>query len=91
MLPTVVISNVVKDRQKACSIVDWEFDCRRTAVSRSSGNQSQTVEEKQDHVGYITPGRRKSKTLFTIDELRSKSLETVFSIAICRQSGDKGQ
>ena len=29
--------------------------------------------------------------LLTIDEPGSKSLETVFSIAICRQSGDKWQ
>ena len=28
---------------------------------------------------------------FYIDERRSKTLETVFSIAICRQSGDKWQ
>ena len=35
----------------------------------------------------ITPGRQLSKTLFIIDE----SPETVFSIAICRQSGDRWQ
>ena len=40
---------------------------------------------------YSTPGRRQSKTLLTIDERGSKSPETVFSIAICRQSGDKWQ
>ena len=38
-----------------------------------------------------TPERRQSKTLLTIDERGSKTLETVFSIAICRQSGDKLQ
>ena len=38
----------------------------------------------------ITPDRRQSKTLLTIykDQI---SLETVFLIAICRQSGDKWQ
>ena len=39
----------------------------------------------------ITPDRRQSKTLSTIVEHGSKSLETVFSIAICRQYGDKWQ
>ena len=38
---------------------------------------------------YFTPDRRQSNTLFTFDERGSKSLETVFSIAICRQSGDE--
>ena len=38
----------------------------------------------------ITRGRRQSKTL-TIDERIPKSLETAFSIVICRQSGDKWQ
>ena len=38
-----------------------------------------------------TPDRRQSKTILTIDKRGSKSLETVFSIAICRQSGDKWQ
>ena len=35
--------------------------------------------------------RRQSKTLLTINERGSKSLETVFSIAICNKSGDKWQ
>ena len=39
----------------------------------------------------LTPGGRQSKTLLTIDERGSKSIETVFSIAICHQSGDKWQ
>ena len=40
--------------------------------------------------GSITiPDMRQSKTLLTIDERGSKLLETWFSIAICRQSGDK--
>ena len=34
----------------------------------------------------FVPNRRQSKTLLTIDERGSKSPETVFSIAICRQS-----
>ena len=33
---------------------------------------------------HITPGRRQSKTLLTIDERRSKIDRTLFSIAICR-------
>ena len=37
----------------------------------------------------ITPDRRQSKTLSTITD--QKSLETEFSIVICRQSGDKWQ
>ena len=32
---------------------------------------------------------RQSKTLITIDERGQKSLETLFSVAIFRQSGDK--
>ena len=40
-------------------------------------------------VMYITLGRRQSKTLLTIDEADQKSIETVFSIVICRRSGDK--
>ena len=39
----------------------------------------------------ISQDTRQSKTLLTIDEHGSKSLETVFLIAICRQSGDKWQ
>ena len=38
-----------------------------------------------------TPGRRLSKTLLTIEERGSKLDRTVFSIAICHQSGDKWQ
>ena len=40
---------------------------------------------------FTTPETRQSKTLLTIDERRSKSLETVFTIAICRKMGDKWQ
>ena len=36
-----------------------------------------------------TPDRRQSKMLITIDERGLKSIQTVFSIAICRHSGDK--
>ena len=48
------------------------------------------------HIGCVTcnvntPGRRQSKALSTIDESGSKSIETVFSIVICRQCGDKWQ
>ena len=39
----------------------------------------------------LTSGKRQSKTLLTIDERRSNLLEKVFSIAICRQLGDKWQ
>ena len=42
-----------------------------------------------NEVGWATSGRRQPKTLLTIDERGSKSLETVFLIAICRQLGDK--
>ena len=37
------------------------------------------------------PDRRESKTLLTIGDRGYKSLETVFSIVICRRSGDKWQ
>ena len=40
---------------------------------------------------YHTANRRQSKTILTIDERGSKSLETLFSIAICRHLGDKWQ
>ena len=40
-------------------------------------------------VPFSTPDRWQAKTLLTTDECDQKSLETVFSIAICRQSGDK--
>ena len=43
------------------------------------------------HTSIDTPSRRQSKTLSTIEERGSKSIETVFSIAICRQCGDKWQ
>ena len=39
----------------------------------------------------IEPRRRLSKTLLTIDTRGSNSIETVFSIAICRQLDDKWQ
>ena len=44
-------------------------------------------------MAHFTPERRQSKTLVhvAIDEHGSKSLEIVFSIAICRLSGDKWQ
>ena len=39
-----------------------------------------------------TPGRGQSKTLLTIDKHGLKiAIKTLFSIAICRQSGDKWQ
>ena len=40
---------------------------------------------------FLTPGRRQSKTLLKSMNAGQKSLETMFSIAICRRSGDKGQ
>ena len=36
-----------------------------------------------------TPKRRQSETFLKSTNADKKSLETVFSIAICRQSGDK--
>ena len=36
-----------------------------------------------------TPGRRVSKTLIPSTNVGQKSLETEFSIAICRPTGDK--
>ena len=38
-----------------------------------------------------TPGRHQSKTLILSINIDKKSLETEFSIAICRQIGDKWQ
>ena len=43
------------------------------------------------YVFIYTPGRRRSKTLLTIDERGSKISKTLLSIAICRQSCDKWQ
>ena len=40
---------------------------------------------------FITPGRRQSKTTLQSRNVDQKSLETVFSIAICRPTGDKWQ
>ena len=39
----------------------------------------------------FTPGRRQSKTLILSTNVDQKSLETEFSIAICRPTGDKWQ
>ena len=39
----------------------------------------------------ITPGRRQSKTLLLSTNVDQKSLETEFSIAICRPTGAKLQ
>ena len=39
----------------------------------------------------ITPGRRQSKTPILSRNVDQKSLETEFSIAICRHTGDKWQ
>ena len=39
----------------------------------------------------ITPGRRHSKTPTLSRNVDKKSIETVFSIAICRLTGDKWQ
>ena len=38
-----------------------------------------------------TPGRRQSKTPILSRNVDQKSLETEFSIAICRHTGDKRQ
>ena len=40
---------------------------------------------------YNTPGRRQSETLILSTNVDQKSLETEFSIAICRLIGDKWQ
>ena len=37
----------------------------------------------------LTPGRRQSKTPILSRNVDQKSIETVFSIAICRHTGDK--
>ena len=39
----------------------------------------------------FTPGRRQSKTPILSRNVDQKSIETVFSIAICRHTGDKWQ
>ena len=39
----------------------------------------------------LTPDRRQPKMLLTITDVDQKFRETVFLIAICRQSGDKWQ
>ena len=39
----------------------------------------------------FTPGRRQSKTPILSRNVDQKSMETVFSIAICHQCGDKWQ
>ena len=38
-----------------------------------------------------TPGRRQSKTPILLRNVDQKSIKTVFSIAICRPTGDKWQ
>ena len=43
--------------------------------------------EASDH----TQGRRQSKTSILLRNVDQKSIETVFSIAICRPTGDKWQ
>ena len=50
-----------------------------------------TGENTNSAILISTLERRQSKPLSTFDERGSKSLETVFSIVICRQSGDKLQ
>ena len=42
-------------------------------------------------VPFITPGRRQSKTPIISRNVDQKSIETMFSIAICRPTGDKWQ
>ena len=39
----------------------------------------------------LSPDRRQSKSLLTMTNMDQKSLETVFLIAICRQSGNEWQ
>ena len=39
----------------------------------------------------VTPGRRQSKTPIQSRNVDQKSIETLFSIAICRPTGDKWQ
>ena len=39
----------------------------------------------------LTPGKRQSKTLIQSTNVDHKSLETKFSIVICRPNGDKWQ
>ena len=58
------------------SYLDWAFNYFHTGFM---------------HTRIDTPGRRQAKTLSTIDERGSKSIETMFSIAICRQCGVKWQ
>ena len=40
---------------------------------------------------YTTPDRQQSKTLILSTNVDKKTLETEFSIAICRPTGDKWQ
>ena len=48
------------------------------------------VQTKYSHIG-LTPGWRQSKTLILSAIVDQKSIETEFSIVICRQLGDKWQ
>ena len=51
----------------------------------------QNNEELDSIIDNITPGRLQSKTLILSTNVDQKSLETEFSIAICRPTGDKWQ
>ena len=62
----------------------------QTDILRKSNSYKAKNEQTWTSLHYynITTGRRQSKQSRNADQ---KSLETVFSIAICRQSGDKWQ
>ena len=51
--------------------------------TKNSGNSAAT------NFGVITPGRRQSKTPIPSRNVDKKSIETLFSIAIWRHTGDK--
>ena len=63
----------------------------QVSVNTPDRRQSKTLLKIDERRSKIAGDRQQSKTLILSTNIHQKSLETVFLIAICRQSGDKWQ
>ena len=85
-------SRLVSEAEETCLSLAWSETPKTGFVaSRPLLCKGNVARKPVFWVSAHTPDSRQSKTLLTIDERGSRIANTVFSIAICRQSGDKWQ
>ena len=84
-------SSSLSGETKAVAQSQYDLSCRWYARHKQTTTGSQCPRRNPYYIKVFvsTPGRRQSKTPILSRNVDQKSIETVFSIAICRHTGDK--